>query len=64
MEKELIHALQLQITSLIGILAEKKIIELDDYLEHCRALIAEAQQSNPDVDWGHVRAMIDQWDQQ
>lgn len=62
MEKELIHALQLQITSLIAILAEKKVIELDDYLKHCRALIAEAQQSNPDVDWGSVRGMIDQWD--
>ena len=59
MEKELITALQLQVTSLIAILAEKKVIELDDYLGHCRALMAEAQQSNPNTDWNFVKSLIE-----
>jgi hypothetical protein len=59
MQKEMTLALQLQMTALISILAEKGIIDRPAFLELCRHTIAETQQANSDTDWRMIKALIE-----
>lgn len=52
-------ALQLQVTALIAVLAEKAVIDHSAYLHLCRYMMASQQEGQPDLDWAFVKRVIE-----